>query len=138
MTSSKKHPHILKPSQEEIWKLLKNNDPNIFQLYLNIHCLLLATIPDVVYSIDCTDGVMGYGAYQYGYSGWGMAALAPHKKWVSLIFFQGINLEDPSNLLEGAGKRMRHVKVRTSEELKAYYSPLCGLLEAAVSFFKKG
>lgn len=31
---------------------------------------------------------------------------------VNVGFYQGANLDDPAGLLEGAGKRMRHVKLR--------------------------
>jgi hypothetical protein len=31
---------------------------------------------------------------------------------VNIGFFHGAALDDPASLLEGAGKRMRHVKVR--------------------------
>ena len=35
----------------------------------------------------------------------------------SVGFFQGASLTDPAGLLEGAGKRMRHVKLRPGTEL---------------------
>ena len=34
------------------------------------------------------------------------------KAHVNVGFYQGASLEDPAGLLEGTGKRMRHVKVR--------------------------
>jgi hypothetical protein len=34
------------------------------------------------------------------------------KAHVNIGFFQGASLADPAGLLEGAGKRMRHVKLR--------------------------
>lgn len=34
---------------------------------------------------------------------------------VNIGFFHGATLDDPSRLLEGAGKRMRHVKLRWGE-----------------------
>lgn len=34
---------------------------------------------------------------------------------VNVGFFQGASLDDPHRLLQGAGKRMRHVKVRWGE-----------------------
>ena len=37
------------------------------------------------------------------------------KTHVNLGFFQGAVLADPARLLEGAGKRMRHVKLRPGE-----------------------
>lgn len=38
--------------------------------------------------------------------------LAATKAYVSLGFFNGASLSDPDQLLEGTGKRMRHVKAR--------------------------
>ena len=39
------------------------------------------------------------------------------KDHVNVGFFQGATLSDPANLLQGAGKYMRHVKVRTDVAL---------------------
>ena len=38
---------------------------------------------------------------------------------VNLGFFHGADLDDPAGLLEGAGKRMRHVKVRWGQPVDA-------------------
>ena len=43
-------------------------------------------------------------------------------------FYQGASLDDPAGLLEGAGKRMRHVKVRWGEAVDA---PAIGALITA-------
>jgi hypothetical protein len=51
------------------------------------------------------------------------------KAHVNVGFFQGAALDDPSGLLEGSGKRMRHVKVRWGEPIDA--DALRGLIEAA-------
>jgi len=39
------------------------------------------------------------------------------KAHASVGFFHGVSLTDPAGLLEGAGKRMRHVKLRPGKEL---------------------
>ncbi len=39
------------------------------------------------------------------------------KAHVNLGFFHGAELSDPTNLLEGTGKRMRHVKLRPGREV---------------------
>jgi len=39
------------------------------------------------------------------------------KSHVSVGFFNGAALEDPAGLLEGSGKRMRHVKLTLSREI---------------------
>ena len=44
------------------------------------------------------------------------AYLLPHKNWVNLGFLFGVNLPDPDGWLEGSGKKMRHVKIRSQED----------------------
>lgn len=41
------------------------------------------------------------------------------REWVRLGFYYGGALDDPMRLLEGEGKRLRHVKVRTLEQAAA-------------------
>ena len=45
------------------------------------------------------------------------AYIMPHKSHVNLGFMYGADLEDPSNLLEGTGKKLRHIKLRTMDDL---------------------
>ena len=46
----------------------------------------------------------------------GYAYILPHKKWVNLGFYQGVDLADPACLLEGTGAKMRHVKIRSVDD----------------------
>ncbi|MFQ5933970.1 MAG: DUF1801 domain-containing protein [Dehalococcoidia bacterium] len=39
-------------------------------------------------------------------------------KYVSLGFFKGAMLTDPEGLIEGTGEKMRHVKVRSLEDIR--------------------
>jgi len=48
---------------------------------------------------------------------------------VNVGFFQGASLADPDGLLQGSGKRMRHVKVRFGEAVNS--DALNALIEAA-------
>ncbi len=41
--------------------------------------------------------------------------------WVDLGFYRGTELKDPKELLEGSGKGMRHIKVRTLNEIDSEY-----------------
>ena len=84
---------------------------------LHVHALVRETLPDVEFTIDLKDGMMGYGARQYGADGWGIAALACHTRWVTLAFMRGSGLPDPAGVLEGTGKSVRHVKVHSQEQL---------------------
>jgi len=40
------------------------------------------------------------------------------KSHVNLGFYHGASLNDPAGLLEGTGKKLRHVKVRNMSEAK--------------------
>ena len=53
---------------------------------------------------------------------------------VNVGFFQGAELPDPQGLLEGAGKFMRHVKLRPGEEVDV--SALSVLIDAAYTDVK--
>jgi hypothetical protein len=45
------------------------------------------------------------------------AYIAPQTKYVNLGFYQGAALKDPTGLLEGAGKNLRHIKIRSLSEV---------------------
>lgn len=44
--------------------------------------------------------------------------LAPYTKHVVFGFYYGTELPDPDGILEGTGNPMRHVKIRTAEDLE--------------------
>jgi hypothetical protein len=125
------HPQIERPSEDEISSLVESKGPTVRQVYLGIHRLVLEVVPDVRYAVDTVDAQIGYGARQFGYDGWGMAALAPYTNWVSLAFLRGAELDDPDGLLEGTGRSVRHVKVGSTDQLAERREAIKRLLEAA-------
>jgi len=46
------------------------------------------------------------------------AYIGIQSSYVNLGFYHGAALRDPTHLLEGTGKRLRHVKIRTAAEVK--------------------
>ena len=54
------------------------------------------------------------------------AYAAVHAAHVNIGFYRGADLSDPAGLLEGSGKRMRHVKLRPGDEIDE------GALEALI------
>ncbi len=131
MTPAEKHPHLDMPSADQLRELIESMRPALSDAYLAVHQLVLDTLPEVRYAVDRTDAGIGYGARQYGYDGWGMAALAAHRAWVSLVFFRGTALDDPTGLLEGTGASVRHVKLKSLDELEVRRASIRGLLEEA-------
>ena len=64
----------------------------------------------------------------------GYTYILPHKRWVNLGFYQGVDLADPEGLLEGTGAMMRHVKIRSMDE--ANRSAVRALVEGALEHRK--
>ncbi len=60
---------------------------------------------------------VAYGAPWYRGKGY-VCAIAAHADHTNLEFARGTSLRDPAELLEGSGKRMRHVKVYAVAEVK--------------------
>jgi hypothetical protein len=60
-----------------------------------------------------------------------VCSIIAHAGHVNLQFFRGAELDDPEGLLEGTGKGMRHVKVRSVEEIGK--KAIAALVRAAAS-----
>jgi hypothetical protein len=78
--------------------------------------------PDVreVLHDGCPVACVGNAAFAY---------VDAYKSYASVGFYFGASLDDPAHLLEGDGKRMRHVKLRPGKELDD--KAVCHLIAAA-------
>lgn len=61
--------------------------------------------------------------------------IAPQKDHVNLGFMYGADLSDPERLLQGSGKNLRHIKVRSLEDLNR--PAIRKLLEEASTYLPK-
>ncbi len=92
--------------------------------------IILSIHPDAVEVVRLGDRAATYGlgpkkmieGYTY---------ILPHTSWVNLGFFRGADLPDPDGLLEGTGKKLRHVKIRSVEA--AENPAVRTLIEAALA-----
>lgn len=100
------------------------------KVYLALHKLVVSVVPKLEFSVDVVDAGVGYGAHQFGYNGWGMAALSLHNRWVRLTLLQGSRLEDPAEIMEGSST-MRHVKISTMSEVETKREAVEAILFAA-------
>ena len=73
---------------------------------------IVALRPDAVEVVRLGDRAASYGVGPKKMSE-AYAYIMPQKRWVNLGFYHGVTLPDPDGLLEGTGKKLRHVKVRT-------------------------
>ncbi len=100
---------------DDFQKLLVNNRPEAQALALELRQLIHRLVPKAEEKIWKGWGVADYG---FGTPGRGFMTIGPQKAYVNLYFMNGVDLEDPDGLLEGTGKRMRHVKIRRPEDLR--------------------
>ena len=100
---------------DEFEELLVHNKPEAQQLALDLRALIHDLLPKAKEKIHRGWGVADYGLDSPGR---GFLSIGPQKGYVNLYFMNGVDLPDPTGLLEGTGKRLRHVKIRKPDDLK--------------------
>ena len=98
----------------EVDRLLIRHTPIVREIAARVRKLILESMPGAVEQVDPPDGLIAYGTGPR--LGEQVLAIAPHRNHVNLQFADGVDLADPAGLLEGTGKRVRHVKSRTLED----------------------
>ena len=98
-------------------EFLKPYDRAIQKLALSVRALVLEEMA------PCHENIYdAYSAVAIGYGPTdrlsdGVFHIAVYAKGVNLGFNQGATLADPLGILEGAGKQVRHIKIRTQSDL---------------------
>ncbi|WP_163835589.1 DUF1801 domain-containing protein [Spartinivicinus ruber] len=94
--------------------------------FLNDVALVSSNQLDIIKSIrrlfnkasrELTDEIK-YGGLVFVKSGSLVGGIFPYKQHISIEFSNGVNLADPSGLLEGKGKRRRHLKIYDMKDIK--------------------
>jgi hypothetical protein len=85
--------------------------PDVADISRALRLTVLAGFPDAVETFDRADGLLAIGM------GRSMRdfrfAIIPHKAHVNLQLADGVDLPNPDGRIEGTGKRVRHLKVRS-------------------------
>jgi hypothetical protein len=101
----------------ELIKFLKPYDRSVQKLALNLRLLVLEEMA------PCHENIYdAYSAVAIGYGTSdrlkdGIFHIAVYAKGVNLGFNHGASLDDPLGILEGKGNQIRHIKIRTAEDL---------------------
>ncbi len=88
--------------------------PVVEQISRRLREVVLAGFPEAVEVVRLGEGAASYGIGEKKMSE-AHVYILPYKKHVNLGFFHGANLVDPAGLLEGTGKKLRHIKIRSLE-----------------------
>jgi hypothetical protein len=105
-----------KESKADFDKLLTKYSPEISALAKKARAAVLRIFPAA-----SEKTYFGWSNTWYGKSGKTVDAvfsISPQKAYVSLFFMRGTELSDPDGLLEGTGKKLRHVNIRNAADLE--------------------
>jgi len=100
-----------KTTGAQIAAILKKQGPEVRALAQALRAFVRRQVPGV------TESINPWGVPTFDYHG-DLAYFMVHAAHVTFGFQRGAALKDPQRLLEGTGKSMRHVKIRTLEDLE--------------------
>ncbi len=105
-------------------------NPEVRQIAQKARLLILSVMPGAIEQVDPPSKIIAYG-FDRTYAGL-VCAIAPFTAHVNLMFSRGAALPDPAGLLDGSGKRARHVKLKTLADVD--HPGVRALLETAVAW----
>ena len=99
--------------------LLAPQTPIVREVVLALRSLVREVMPDATEQIDLPDRLVAFG---FGPPGGTRlrdfaVGLIPHRAHVNVQLAAGARLDDPTGIVEGTGKRIRHVKCRSLDDL---------------------
>ena len=105
------------PPPRDLIRFLRPYDPEVRELALELRALVLAEMAPCYENIyDAYSAVaIGYGTSDRLRDG--IFHIAVYSKHVNLGFNDGAMLADPKGILLGAGNRIRHITIRTPDDL---------------------
>ena len=103
--------------EADVDRLLAEHTPEIQAIERALRATVRAAFPDAVEQVDFGNKLIAFGR-SMKMRGLLFAIIA-HKSHVNLQLADGADLADPERLIEGTGKRIRHVKIRSVEAASA-------------------
>jgi hypothetical protein len=94
-------------------EVLASHTPAVQAAARALETVIRDELPDVVIDFDPGNGLLAFGRSMRMRDL--LFALIPHAGWVNLQLADGALLPNPDGLIEGTGKRIRHVKVRSAD-----------------------
>jgi hypothetical protein len=121
-------------TEADVERLLADHPPELQAIERALRSTIRAEFPDAFEQVDFPDRLIAFGRSQK-MSGFLFAIIA-HASWVNLQLADGADLADPTGLIEGTGKRIRHVKVRSVEA--ASVAPVLAIIRAQLAARPEG
>src|SRR5678810_937423 len=105
-----------KAAQGTFEELLAGVGPDLAAIARRLRAMIRAVDKDTVETVRLGDHAATYGVGPKKMTD-GYAYIMPMRGYVNLGFYQGAALADPQRLLEGTGKGLRHIKIRSLAEV---------------------
>ena len=103
----------------QVTVLLEPHSPTVREVFGGLRKLVREVMPDAVEQIDLPDWLLAFGFGPPGgvrMSGFAVGLIL-HTAHVNVQLADGALLPDPAGIVEGTGKRIRHVKCRSPEDV---------------------
>jgi hypothetical protein len=97
----------------EVETLVSSHSPAVAESTRALRSVVAEAFPDAVETVDFSNKLIAMGRSMKTRDL--VFAVIPHTAHVNLQLGDGVDLPDPDGLIEGTGKRIRHVKVRSVE-----------------------
>jgi hypothetical protein len=110
--------------------LLAASSPDIAATARALRRAVADANPTATQSVDLPDRLLAFGTGPKLRDM--LFAIIPHAAHVNLQLADGADLPNPDGLIEGTGKRVRHVKVRTAEA--AGSAAVRGVIDAEIAY----
>lgn len=120
--------------EADVDRLLAEHPPEIRAIERALRVTIRSAFPAAVEQVDFGNKLIAFGR-SMKMRGLLFAIIA-HRDWVNLQLADGATLPDPDGLVEGTGKRIRHVKIRTVEAASS--APVVALIEAQLAARPEG
>lgn len=98
-------------------RFLAADAPAVADIARAVRLSVVAVVPDAVETFDEPDRLLAFGPGGSRRAFW--FAIIPHTAHVNLQLADGADLPNPDGRIEGTGKRIRHVKIRSVEDARA-------------------
>lgn len=99
-------------------ELPPNTAPHIKPIALRLREIILEGFPTATEVVRLGDRAASYGVGPKKMSE-SHVYVMPQVEYVNLGFWHGINIPDPSGILQGTGKKMRHIKVSSIDMVES-------------------
>ena len=120
--------------EADVVRLLGEHPPEIQAIQRALRRTIRLEFPDAIEQVDFGNKLIAFGR-SMKIRGLLFAIIA-HKRHVNLQLADGADLPDPTGIVEGTGKRIRHVKIRSAETAAA--GPVVALIRAQLAARPEG